>query len=229
MVKTIQEYTCQYCNKSFKQEKTLFVHVCEKSRRHKQKSAPHVRIGFTAFQTFFRITQSTTKEKTYGDFCESQYYLSFVKFGQYIIDVGCINPTSYIEWVITKNQPLHLWNSDKIYTIYLQDWILRENHFEAVQRSLNTMADWADEAGSIFNHYFLYAPTPRIIYDINRAQISAWVIFCSKSGREWLESVSSDELVMIWPMVNADKWTRMIDLSTNEKKEITNLLNQAGI
>ena len=225
----IQENKCQFCEKCFKQEKTLHVHTCEPGRRHKQKNLAHVRLGLNAFQTFFKIAQGAVKDKTYEEFCKSQYYLSFVKFGRYMIDVGCINPKSYIDWVITKNFPLNQWNNDKLYTSYLQDWVLREDHYDAAQRSLNTMADWADENNSIFNHYFLYASTPKIIYDINRGQISAWVIFNSVSGREWLEKLSSDELVMIWPMVNADKWSKMISLSVQAQKDITKLLEEAGL
>lgn len=223
------ENTCRFCNKSFGRASTLFTHMCEPKRRENNRNEKHVRLGFEAFRKFFEITQGGDKKKTYEEFAKSNYYLSFVKFGQYMIDVRCPNSASYMNWVIKNNQPLDKWHKDATYTKFLQDWVLHEDHFDAVSRSLECMADWADENKSAFEHYFLYASNPRIVYDINRGQISAWVIFCSKSGQEWLEKLSSDELVMIWPMVNADKWLKMLNHKKEERFEIEAMMRDAKL
>jgi hypothetical protein len=228
--KTVEEENiCKFCKKSFKQMTTLLVHRCEPKRRDQNKNEKHVRLGFEAFRRFFEVTQNVSTPKTYEEFAKSNYYLSFVKFGQYMIDVKCPNSNSYIDWVIKSNIALDKWHKDSTYTKFLQDWVLHEDHFDAVSRSLSCMADWADDNNSVFEHYFLYASNPKIVYDINRGQVSAWVIFCSKSGQAWLEKLSPDELVMIWPMVNADKWIKMLNHKKEERQEIEAMLREAKL
>ena len=80
-------HKCNYCNKEFKKESTLAVHMCEPKRRYMQRDDKDVQLGFRAYQLFYRIGTNSKKDKSYDDFAGSTYYSAFVKFGQYCIDV----------------------------------------------------------------------------------------------------------------------------------------------
>jgi hypothetical protein len=80
-------FVCEYCGKGYTREKTLLAHMCEKKRRHLQKDEKRVRFGHYAFQRFYKLSAGAKKEKTYEDFCNSQYYNAFVKFGSFINNV----------------------------------------------------------------------------------------------------------------------------------------------
>ena len=55
--------------------------MCEKKRSALQKDEKRVRYGFYAFQRFYEKSMMSKNTKTYEDFCSSQYYNDFVKFG----------------------------------------------------------------------------------------------------------------------------------------------------
>ena len=61
--------------------------MCEKKRRHLQKDERRVQLGLYAFQRFYEKSMSSKKTKTYTEFCDSQYYNAFVKFGSFISNV----------------------------------------------------------------------------------------------------------------------------------------------
>ena len=92
--------TCKYCNKEFRLEKTLAVHMCEQKRRWQQENEAGVRLGMQAYLKFFEMTQGSSKTKTYGDFVDSPYYSAFVKFGQYLVQIRAINIPMFITWII---------------------------------------------------------------------------------------------------------------------------------
>ena len=80
----LTKFTCTYCGKAFSRERTLQVHMCEPKRRHLQKNEKWVQNGFIVFQRFYEVNQKNAKPRTYDDFCSSQYYNAFVKFGELV-------------------------------------------------------------------------------------------------------------------------------------------------
>ena len=77
-------YVCEYCNTGYVREKTLMVHVCEQKRRALQKGEKRVQLGYIAFNQFYKLSAGAKKDKTYEEFCKSQYYNAFVKFGSFV-------------------------------------------------------------------------------------------------------------------------------------------------
>lgn len=220
---------CKYCQKSFKKEQTLAIHLCEPRRRFNQKNEKHVVIGFSAYLKFYEITQGNSKIKTYEDFSKSPYYSACVRFGKYVLDINCVNIPAYTEFLIKNNCAIDKWCSDKVYEKFLQDWTYSEDHFDAAQRSLITMAAWAEEQHSEFNHYFNYATNARIIHDIACGQISAWVIYNSDSGQLWLEKLNSEELSLVWPWINTDRWMNTFMKYPDRQVDIANLMSTTGV
>lgn len=220
---------CNFCGREFAKEKTLYSHMCEKGRRFKNKDLKHVQIGFQIYQKFYKLLQGDRVTKTYDDFINSPYYLAFVKWGRYVIDVRCFDVLSFGDWLIKKQVPIDKWATDSIYTEWLKDWLFLEDHWQSAQRSLETMSDWAAEFQSIFNHYFNYASKPRIVADIQTGKITGWVIYCSQTGLEWLETLTSQEIGLIWPLINSEKWNKKFHDYSHFKKDITYLCMEAGL
>lgn len=219
---------CIWCDREFTKLSTLAKHLCERKRRHNNQSLKHVQIGFQAFNKFYKVLQNT-KVKTYIDFMNSPYYLAFIRLGHYVIDVNCFNVQSYIDWVIRNSVPIDKWNTDKIYSVWLHDWTYKEDHWDAANRSFETMADWAVEHKSVFNHYFKYATNSRIIADIQKGSISGWIVYCSDTGRNWLQSLNDSELNYVWDLVNSDKWQKKFKDYKEFYKDIKDLCRQAGL
>lgn len=203
---------CQYCNHSFTHEKTLATHKCEPKRRALARNEKHVVIGFNAFHTFFRLTQNSKTQKTYEEFAKSPLYTAFVKFGSYINNTKPIYPERFIEYVMTSGVKLDHWCRDEVYEKYLVELIKKESPETALERSMLSMQEWADENSSQWNHYFRYATNSRIIHDISSGKVSPWIILNSKGGKQFLNNLVDEELLYISAFLDAPTWLKKFQL-----------------
>ena len=201
-----KQYVCKYCGSGYVREKTLAAHMCEKKRRALQKDEKRVRFGFYAFQRFYKLSAGTKKEKTYEDFCNSQYYNAFVKFGSFISNVKPLYPEKYIDYVVTSGVKLDHWCKDELYEKYAIDLILKEDVTTALERSVKTMMEWADENNSLWNHYFYYVSLNRAVWHIKDGKISPWLILNCKSGKDMLSKFNDEHLTMIYHIMNPEHW-----------------------
>lgn len=181
--------------------------MCEKKRRALQKDEKRVRHGFYAFQRFYKLSAGAKKEKTYQDFCNSQYYNAFVKFGSFISNVKPLYPEKYIDWVVTSGVKLDHWCRDELYEKYALEFILKESVETALERSVTTMMDWASEQETApWNHYFMYVSLNRAVWDIKDGKISPWLILNCKTGKDMLSKLNDEQLEMVFHVINPEHW-----------------------
>ena len=91
-------------------------HICENKRRWQDKDLKGNRIAFHAWINFYAKHTPTKKQKTYLDFIKSSYYLAFVKFGHYCVNVNAINIARYADWLLSNQIKIDKWISDTNYT-----------------------------------------------------------------------------------------------------------------
>lgn len=199
-------YTCQYCNHSFTREKTLAVHVCEQKRRALAKKEKHVLLGYDTFVQFYKTTQNFDGTKSYDEFCHSPYYNAFVKFGSFISNVNPLYPDRFINYVVTSGVKLDHWCRDELYDKYVVDLIKKESVETALERSVITMQDWADEHKSVWNHYFLYVSLSRATFNIKDGKISPWLVLNCASGKEMLRKFNDEQLAAISSIMDVPFW-----------------------
>ena len=198
-------YKCPYCGKSFAKEKTLVVHVCEPKRRHMSKNEKHVQLALLTYQRFYEISQKQ-KNKTFDEFAKSPYYNAFVKFGSFMSNANPIYPEKFIDFVIKSGVKLDHWCRDELYDTYLQELLKIEPADSAIQRTINTMMDWADNNEATWNHYFNYANLNRATHDIKEGKISPWILLQSKSGKKMLKNMNDEQLGIIGDIINPQFW-----------------------
>jgi hypothetical protein len=188
-------------------ESTLAVHMCEKKRRWLQKDEKRVRLGLYAFQRFYKLSAGAKKEKTYTEFVDSQYYNAFVKFGSFLNNVQPLYPEKYIDYVVTSGVKLDHWAKDDLYEKYALDFILKEDVHTALERSIKTMMDWAEEnEPAAWNHYFNYISLNRAVWNIKDGKISPWLILNCKSGKDMLNKFNDEQLNMVYHVINPQHW-----------------------
>ena len=141
--KLTSKYTCEYCDKRYVKESTLLAHMCEPKRRWLQKDEKRVQVGFYAFQRFYKLSAGHKKDKTYEDFVKSSFYNAFVKFGSFVNNVRPLYPDKYIDYVVTSNVKLDHWCREEMYEKYAIELIRKEGVETALERSIQTMVEWA--------------------------------------------------------------------------------------
>jgi len=199
-------YKCEYCGSSYVRESTLMAHVCEKKRRALQKDERRVRLGFYAFNQFYKLSAGAKKDKTYEEFCKSSYYNAFVKFGSFVSNVKPLYPEKYINHVVTSGVKLDHWCREEMYETYATDLIKKEGVETALERSVETMVEWAAENNSVWNHYFNYVSLNKSVWHIRDGKISPWLILNCKSGKELLSKFNDEQLGLIYNIVDPQHW-----------------------
>lgn len=223
-------YVCKYCRTGYTREKTLIAHMCEKKRRALQKDEKRVRYGFYAFQRFYEMTMNTKNPKTYQQFCDSQYYNAFVKFGSFISNVKPLYPEKYIDYVVTSGVKLDHWARDEMYEKYAIQLILKEDVTTALERSVTTMMEWAaDNEPAPWNHYFQHVSLNRAIWHIKDGKISPWLVLNCKSGKEMLGQLNDEQLNMIFHIVDPTHWAMRFKRQPNDVELVKEVAKESNL
>ena len=210
-------------------ESTLMAHMCEPKRRWLQKDEKRVQVGFYAFQRFYKLSAGHKKDKTYEDFVKSSFYNAFVKFGSFVNNVRPLYPDKYIDYVVTSNVKLDHWCKNELYETYAIDLIRKEGVETALERSIATMESWAKEKDSAYNHYFLYASSNRLTWDIKDGKISPWLVLNCKSGKQALSSLNEEQLNMLGSVLDPSHWAMRFKRQTRDVELVKTIAAKAQL
>lgn len=222
-------YKCEYCGTGYVRETTLTAHMCEKKRRALQKDEKRVRLGFYTFQRFYKLSAGSRTEKTYEDFCASSYYNAFVKFGSFISNVKPLYPERYIDYVVTSGVKLDHWCKEEMYEKYALELILKEDATTALERSIETMTEWAEENQSVWNHYFNYVSTNRAVWHIKDGKISPWLFLNCRSGKDLLHKFNDEQLNMIGHILDPKHWSLKFKRNTSDVQLVKDIATKVNL
>jgi len=229
MKKLTSKFVCEYCHKGYTKESTLLVHMCQKKLRTLQKDEKRVRLGLYSFQRFYKLSAGNKTEKTYEEFCTSSFYNAFVNFGSFVSNVKPLYPEKYIDYVVTSGVKLDLWCKDEMYEKYALDLILKENVETALERSIQTMVEWAGQKDNVYNSYFKIASANRITRDIKDGKISPWLILNCKSGKVALSNFNDEQLGMLIDIINPQHWALRFKRQVNDVELVKQIAQEANL
>ena len=228
--KSDKPYVCKYCGTGYTREKTLAVHMCDKKRRALQKNEKRVQLGFYAFNRFYETSMASKKAKTYEDFSNSQYYNAFVKFGSFISNVKPLYPEKYIDYVVTSGVKLDHWCREEMYEKYAVELIRKEGVETALERSVITMMEWADEQdNATWNHYFHYISLNRAVWHLKDGKISPWLVLNCKSGKEMLSKLNNEQLEMIFHVMDPSHWAMRFKRNPKDVELVKTVVKESNL
>jgi len=203
--------------------------MCEQKRRALQKGEKRVQLGYIAFNQFYKLSAGAKKDKTYEEFCKSQYYNAFVKFGSFVSNVKPLYPEKYINYVVTSGVKLDQWCREEMYESYAIDLIKKEGVETALERSVNTMVEWAKENNSVWNHYFNYVSLNRAVWHIKDGKISPWLVLNCKSGKEMLGKFNDEQLGLIYNIMDPQHWAVRFKRQTNDVQLVRDVAKESNL
>jgi hypothetical protein len=222
-------YKCEYCGNGYMREKTLAAHMCEPKRRWVQKDEKRVRHALYAFQRFYKLSAGSKKEKTYEEFAKSPYYNAFVKFGSFISNVRPLYPEKYIDYVVTSGVKLDHWAKDELYEKYALEFILKEDVITALERSVKTMMEWADENNSSWNHYFRYISLNKAVWNIKDGKVSPWLILNCKEGKAMLSKFNDEQLELVYHVINPQHWAMRFKRQPSDVQIVKDIARESNL
>jgi len=223
-----ETYQCKYCEREFRRESTLAVHVCEQKKRFQEEKEVGVQIGLQAYLRFYTVTQGSAKLKTYTDFAKSPYYKAFVKFGRYCVDINAINVPKFLDWLLKQNKKIDHWARDTVYDEYLLHYIKIEALQDALERGIEYSMKWSEDTGNPPHDFLRYGNENRVAFAISTGRISPWLVFNSESGQEYLANMNADQTKIVWPWIDPDFWTKKFIDYPADQAYCEEILKQAG-
>ena len=204
--------------------------MCEKKRRALQKDERRVRYGFYAFQRFYEISMNTKNAKTYEEFCNSPYYNAFVKFGSFISNVKPLYPEKYIDYVVRSGVKLDHWCKEEMYEKYAVELIRKEGVETALERSVQTMLEWASEnEPAPWNHYFQHVSLNRAVWHIKDGKISPWLVLNCKSGKEMLSKFNDEQFTMVYHVMDPEHWAMRFKRSPKDIALVKDVAKESNL
>lgn len=225
---TDTEFVCCHCEKAFRRESSLAVHVCEPKRRHQERDERGVQLGLQAYLRFYEITQGSARLKTFDDFARSAYYRAFVKWGRHCVAIRAVNTARFIDWLVRQNRKIDHWCRDDVYAEYLMDYVRTESVSDAVARALETAIDWSEQKQAADRDYLRYNNHNAICHAVTTGRVTAWVLYNCESGQEFLSRINAEQLAMVWPWIDPDFWQRKFREYPADTEYVRDLLNKAG-
>ena len=226
---TKPKYHCEFCEKEFIFESGFTKHLCVYKKRWIDRDHRANKLAYDAWTHFYNtntISGSAKKTRPYEEFIKSPYYASFVKFGNYCIDISCINTIRFVDYLLREKVKLSNWNSDKNYTQFLIEYIRLEDPMDAVKRTVNHCLDLAEEENIQVNDVLRYGNRNRICHSITTGRISPWVLYQSESGVKLLDTLSTDQVKMIYDYINPTNWAIKFNKDPEKVLEIKQLLTE---
>lgn len=223
-----KNYKCEFCNRTFLKESTIFSHVCESKRRWQDKDKHGNRIGFHSWLRFYSKNSVSKKLRDYTDFIKSAYYIAFVKFGNYCVDVNVLNVNRYVDWLLDNRVKIDNWTSDKNYTKFLIMYLKDEDPMDAIARSIETTVELAKSDGIQTKDILRYGSRNKLCYTITTGKISPWMLYQSESGLKFLDELDETQLKMVLDYINPESWAVKFKKNVNLVNDMKTLLKEAG-
>jgi len=222
------KHTCEFCKAVFQRENTILKHICETKRRWLDRDRQGNRVGFQAWLQFYKKNTSGTKNRTYEEFIKNPYYIAFVKFGSYCVDIKCINVGRFSDWLLKNSIRVDNWQQDSNYTKFLCEYLRIEDPLDAIHRSIETTIEKAEIENIQSKDYLRYGNVNSICYEIARGRISPWMLYQSNSGIEFLDALRDDQQKMIMDYINPEQWAIKFTRDKEIVKQVKELLQDGG-
>ena len=221
-------YKCEHCKKEFAKEKTLAVHVCEQKRRYLSRNEKHVQLGFLTYQKFYELNQKI-RNKTFDEFAASPYYTAFVKFGSFLSNTNPIYFEKFIDYVLKSGVKLDHWCRDELYDSYIIEMVKSEPADGSIQRTIQTMMNWADKNDAPWEHYFAYVNLNRAAHDIREGLISPWLLLNTKEGKNLLTKMNDEQLAIISQIIDPQFWLKKFRTYPADLELVKDIIKEAKI
>ena len=221
-------FRCDFCEREFRKESSLAVHLCEQKRRHRERDEVGVRMGFAAYLRFYEITQGSSRLRTWQDFRNSSYYRAFVRFGRHCQAIRAVNVPAFTDWLIRTNEKLDHWCRDPVYVTYLLQHVRTENVTDALVRAIECAQSWSERTDCPAHDYLRYGNDNSICHDIMTARVTGWILYNSASGQQFLDRINPEQIAMTWDWIDTDVWQRRFRDYAADTEYAREMLHQAG-
>ena len=162
-------------------------------------------------------------------FLSSAYYTSFISFATWVRETGVSDSEKYVELMVTSKIAPALWRRNEAYQIYLEYYDKRASPIQQATMTIETLIALSEglecELGEVFSKF----EVGEILELIQQRRLSPWLLFCSKSFKNWYHTLHDSQRSALMKSIGIDYWSNKLENNPNVVIELKNLAESIGI
>ena len=99
---------------------------------------------------------------------------------------------------------------------------------DALARAVEYSIDWHEKTTHPAHDCLRHGNTNALCHAVTTGRISPWVIYNSASGQEFLNTLDTTQITMIWPYIDSDAWQKKFHDYSADQEYAKEILKQAG-
>ena len=220
-------YSCKYCSKKFLNERTFMKHNCTPMFRSREIQTI---VGQQAYKMYcLWLEKQRRKAPPPEIFMTSSYYSSFINFANWTRETGIPDSPRYIELMIEAKISPALWRRTEAYQIFLEYIDKRSDPIDQVIKSCETIVMIAEGLEIEPNQIFSRFTSGEISDLIYQRQLSPWLLFCSKSFKNWIEKLHPVERIDLMKNIGVNFWANKLEKSPEIVKQVKSMAEELGL
>ena len=99
----------------------------------------------------------------------------------------------------------------------------------SIQRTIQTMMNWADKNDAPWEHYFAYVNLNRATHDIREGLVSPWLLLNTKEGKNLLTKMNDEQLAIISQIIDPQFWLKKFRSYPADLELVRDIIKEAKI
>lgn len=220
-------YKCRHCLRNLPNERVFMKHECTQMVRSKEIQTQTGQMAYGLYKHW--LEKARRKAPPIETFCTSAYYSSMMKFADWVKVTGIPDPKKYVELMLEGKVAPALWRRPESYQMYLEYVDKRSNPFEQAEITIETILALSDGLGVPPGEVFKSFKVGEILELIQQRRLSPWLLFCSKSFKDWTQSLHETDKQLLMKSIGIDYWAMRLEKSPDVVRSLKEIAGELGI
>lgn len=220
-------YSCKYCSKKFYKERAFMAHECTQMVRSREIQTLIGQMAYGLYKLW--LEKQRRKPPAPEGFCSSAYYSSFIKFARWAKETSIPDTEKYVELMVSAKIAPALWRRDDAYRIYLEHLDKKTDPYEQVNISVETIMTLSEgleiQPAEVFSKF----TSAEISELINQRRLTPWLLFCSKSFKDWINTLHEGDRKALMQNIGIEYWSMRLERAPEVVKNVREIAQALGI
>lgn len=220
-------YECKHCKKKFFKEGAFIKHECTSMLRSREIQTALGQQAYGLYKVW--LEKQRRKPPPPEGFIASTYYSSMIKFAQWTRETGIPDPEKYVELMINNKISPALWRRGEAYQIFLEYSDRKSDPYEQMNNTIETILTLAEGLEIKPSEVFGKFTSGEITELIQQKRLSPWLLFCSKSFKEWTSHLHESDRRALMKNIGIDYWSTKLEKAPEVVKNGKLIAEELGI
>lgn len=224
---TEMAYSCKHCHRKFVSERAFMKHECTQMVRGREIQTVVGQAAYGLYKVW--MEKQRRAAPPVDTFITSSYYTSFTRFATWVRETGVPDPQKYVELMVQAKIAPALWRRNEAYQIYLEHLDKKSNPLEQATTTVETILTLAEGLECAPGEVFSKFQAGEILELIQQRRLSPWLLFCSKSFKEWYQTLHDGDRAALMKHIGIDYWAMKMEKQPKVVEELKGLAESLGI